>query len=125
MPVCAGCNVEFIGKSYTLHLKLTTNPPCVAIFKRADGQGTQAQDHEYFGSPAYHGLPSGKFASDFFGADYAPEDFGYILEDEDDSPAGRPRLPTKSRCQVGRGCQRGVPVCDAGCSSEQQGQGGT
>lgn len=88
MPVCAGCNIEFIGKGYTLHLKLTTNPLCMAIFERADGQGTQAQDHEYFGSPAYHGLPSGKFAGDFFGADYAPEDFGYILEDEDDSPAG-------------------------------------
>ncbi|KAJ7796041.1 hypothetical protein B0H13DRAFT_2392831 [Mycena leptocephala] len=83
--ICAGCGVEFNGKGYTLHLRPTTNPPCVVIAERESGQGMPGQaPHE---DTVYdHGLPRGEFAGDLFG-DYGPNDFGYIDSDnEEETP---------------------------------------
>jgi hypothetical protein len=82
--ICAGCNIEFKGKGYTIHLKRTGNPPCVAIFRQAEAQGML--DEEHFGTPEEHGLPTGEFRGDLFGEDYEPEDFGYIDDPEPSSP---------------------------------------
>ncbi|KAJ6558402.1 hypothetical protein B0H19DRAFT_1376819 [Mycena capillaripes] len=82
--VCGGCGIEFKGRGYTLHLRLTTNSPCVAISQREGARGLhgQLQDEE-IGKPEDHGLPTGQFEGDFFG-NYTPNDFGYIESDDGD-----------------------------------------
>ncbi|KAF7372072.1 hypothetical protein MVEN_00065500 [Mycena venus] len=80
---CDGCGAEFKGKGYTLHLRRTTNPPCVAISERENARGLPGQEPpEEFGTPADNGLPSGQFTGDFFG-DYGPNEFGYVESDDE------------------------------------------
>ncbi|KAJ7260981.1 hypothetical protein C8J57DRAFT_1514210 [Mycena rebaudengoi] len=102
MVRCPGCNTECKGgKGLTLHLRLTTNEACHAIFSAAEThigplipaahlqQPLQADDSdiEQFGEAHKYGLPvnDGAFHGDFFGDDYMEEDFGY-KSDEGESP---------------------------------------
>ncbi|KAF7364489.1 hypothetical protein MVEN_00317300 [Mycena venus] len=71
MPRCPGWGTECAGgKGLSLHLKLTTNERCSAIFRAAEG-------HD-------HGLPSGhtEFAGHFFGDNYTAGDFPDDSDDE-------------------------------------------
>ncbi|KAJ7821278.1 hypothetical protein B0H13DRAFT_1920855 [Mycena leptocephala] len=98
---CPGCNVDFRGaKGLSLHLKLTQNDPCAAIFRTAvDGSdalpASLRQAHvplidnaEEFGDLSDHGLPRGNatFEGDFFGDNYTPEELGFNPDDEEDPP---------------------------------------
>lgn len=83
--VCEGCGTEFKGRGYTLHLKLTANPPCVAIAQREEARGMPGQPPKE--RPEDHGLPTGQFEGDFFG-NYGLDDFGYIESDEEEGTPG-------------------------------------
>ncbi|KAJ7730707.1 hypothetical protein DFH07DRAFT_969093 [Mycena maculata] len=111
-PYCPGCNTDCKGgKGLTLHLRLTTNEACHAIFTAAESRvrplpanpaqepnrSPEHDDTEAFGRIGMHGLPSGDtaFQGDFFGDDYADDEFGYVSdggersEDEEDDPISR------------------------------------
>ncbi|KAJ6580141.1 hypothetical protein DFH09DRAFT_912800 [Mycena vulgaris] len=107
MTVCAGCNIDHKGKGYTLHLQKTQNPACKAIFERANASGLGPEwtsslpdlespeaHHAAFGDADNHGFPRGNdtFDGDFFGAadEYAPADFGYVSDSDDEGDATRP-----------------------------------
>ncbi|KAJ7751481.1 hypothetical protein DFH07DRAFT_868885 [Mycena maculata] len=87
--VCDGCGVQFQGRCYTLHLKMSTNPQCVAVSERESARGMpegsdwQAPNDD-FGGPEDHGLPIGEFTGDFFG-DYQPQGLGFIQSDDEDN----------------------------------------
>ncbi|KAJ7737437.1 hypothetical protein DFH07DRAFT_752997 [Mycena maculata] len=101
MVFCPGCKTECRGqKGLSVHLKSTSNPPCVAIFRAAEGhvgntpfslvpEAAQEQPQDY-------GLPSGQtdFTGDYFGEDYTAGDFPGDSDDEesdhdsDDDPVG-------------------------------------
>ncbi|KAJ7501623.1 hypothetical protein B0H11DRAFT_1908057 [Mycena galericulata] len=97
-PHCPGCNVDCKGgKGLSLHLRLTTNEACRAIFTEAESRigplpAKHAQEQQFqerdanFGPPQMHGLPSGDnvFQGDFFGNNYTDEEFGYDLGSEDE-----------------------------------------
>ncbi|KAJ7705815.1 hypothetical protein B0H16DRAFT_1346020 [Mycena metata] len=83
MVRCAGCQNDFKGKGYTLHLKLTHNPPCVAIFEAAEARTVHQKPSAEFGNIE---IPAGPFEGDFFGEGYTPVDFGYVNDSEDDGP---------------------------------------
>ncbi|KAF7342815.1 hypothetical protein MSAN_01997400 [Mycena sanguinolenta] len=104
MVRCPGCQVECKGgKGLTLHLRLSTNEACHAIFTTAESHvgplppnlayysGSSSQEHdqgsdteiEKFGDIHIHGLPHGEFRGDFFGENYLEEDFGYDPADHD------------------------------------------
>ncbi|KAJ7133963.1 hypothetical protein C8R43DRAFT_1132985 [Mycena crocata] len=100
MVRCPGCDVDCKGgKGLTLHLRLTTNEACRAIFTAADShvgnvpinhapepdRSQEPNEIQNFGLPHLHGLPSGDtiFQGDFFGDDYADEEFGYQSGDGD------------------------------------------
>ncbi|KAJ7733976.1 hypothetical protein B0H16DRAFT_1467860 [Mycena metata] len=83
MVRCAGCQNDFKGKGYTLHLKLTHNPPCVAIFEAAEARTVHQKPSAEFGNIE---IPAGPFEGDFFGEGYTPVDFGYVDDSEDDGP---------------------------------------
>ncbi|KAJ7181984.1 hypothetical protein C8R46DRAFT_1313743 [Mycena filopes] len=113
MVNCPGCNVYFNGgKGLSLHLRLTTNQTCHAIFTAANSDlgalptdfaqapDPPQDDVEKFGE--LHGLPAPgtEFQGDFFGDNYGEEDFGYQSDgpeddsenegsDDDDDPTAR------------------------------------
>ncbi|KAJ7918864.1 hypothetical protein B0H13DRAFT_2433854 [Mycena leptocephala] len=99
---CPGCNVDFRGaKGLSLHLKLTKNDPCTAIFRAAVGgidalPASLRQAHvplsdnaEEFGDLSDHGLPRGNatFEGDFFGNNYTPEELGFNPGDDEEDPS--------------------------------------
>ncbi|KAJ7935011.1 hypothetical protein B0H13DRAFT_2305169 [Mycena leptocephala] len=99
MVRCSGCNADFVGKAYTLHLRKTPNPACKAIFEESNSAGlasstVDAQAHDaQFGDADNDGCPIGNtaFEGDYFGdaGDYDEEDFGYKdSDDEGDNPPG-------------------------------------
>ncbi|KAJ7862972.1 hypothetical protein B0H13DRAFT_1899820 [Mycena leptocephala] len=101
MVNCPGCGTQCKGgKGLSLHLRLTANGNCHAIFTAAESHvgalpanfaqapnpSVDQDEIENFGD--LHGLPTGGtvFRGDFFGDDYADEDFGYRSDGgEDDS----------------------------------------
>ncbi|KAJ6549721.1 hypothetical protein B0H19DRAFT_1211389 [Mycena capillaripes] len=97
---CPGCNGDFKGgKGLSLHLRFTTNEPCVAIFRAAEdgialpafpqpAQASVNANTENFGDLSDHGLPRGHttFEGDFFGDSYTPEELGYSSNDEEEDP---------------------------------------
>ncbi|KAJ7817588.1 hypothetical protein B0H14DRAFT_2601881 [Mycena olivaceomarginata] len=110
----AGLNIDFKGgKGLSVHLKLTTHPPCRAIFLAAEAgnvpsafpapQMSMEDQNESFGDLSGPGLPQGHttFQGDFFGEDYTPEELGYDpdddagdppqSDDEEDDPRARER----------------------------------
>jgi hypothetical protein len=101
---CPGCQTECKGgKGLNLHLRLTTNDACRAIFTAAESHvgpippslayygGSSSQEHdkdsdsdtEQFGDLHMHGLPHGEFQGDIFGENYLEKDFGYDPADDD------------------------------------------
>ncbi|KAJ7758311.1 hypothetical protein B0H16DRAFT_1821620 [Mycena metata] len=64
MVRCAGYQNDFKGKGYTLHLKLTHNPPCVAISEAAEARTVHQKPSAEFGNIE---IPAGPFEGDFFG----------------------------------------------------------
>ncbi|KAJ7881533.1 hypothetical protein B0H14DRAFT_3082561 [Mycena olivaceomarginata] len=99
MVNCPGCNVYFNGgKGLSLHLRLTTNETCHAIFTAANADlgalpanfaqpsdlPQEPDDIEEFGE--LHGLPASgtEFQGDFFGDNYGEDDFGYQSDGRDD-----------------------------------------
>ncbi|KAJ7756682.1 hypothetical protein B0H16DRAFT_1662562 [Mycena metata] len=99
MPRCPGCNTQCQGqKGLTLHLKLTTNNACAAIFRAAENhvgnapptlaaRNPTSEPESEPEQPQDHGLPSGEtvFAGDFFGNDYTAGDFPQDSDDEPES----------------------------------------
>jgi hypothetical protein len=97
---CPGCNIDFKGgKGLSLHLKLTSDEPCRAIFLAAENRGTAAlpaflrqepsavdDNTEKFGDLSDHGLPRGAstFDGDFFGENYTSEELGFDPGDDDE-----------------------------------------
>ncbi|KAJ7707200.1 hypothetical protein B0H14DRAFT_3643699, partial [Mycena olivaceomarginata] len=96
---CPGSNVYFNGgKGLSLHVRLTTNETCHAIFTAANADlgalpanfaqpsdlPQEPDDIEEFGE--LHGLPASgtEFQGDFFGDNYGEEDFGYQSDGRDD-----------------------------------------
>ncbi|KAJ7812442.1 hypothetical protein B0H14DRAFT_3752478 [Mycena olivaceomarginata] len=99
MVLCLGCNIEYKGKGYTLHLRKSLNPTCREIFERANAGGLNDEesvpiaDQAQFGDTIDNGFPSGNaaFEGDYFGdaADYTPEDFGNLdSDDEEENTTG-------------------------------------
>ncbi|KAJ7820844.1 hypothetical protein B0H14DRAFT_2599710 [Mycena olivaceomarginata] len=97
MPRCPGCQTECRGqKGLFLHLSLTSNDTCSAIFRAAESHVGNAPptlavpnpvpelEHE---QPQDYGLPKGQtvFAGDFFGENYTAGDFPEDLDDESDN----------------------------------------
>jgi hypothetical protein len=99
MVLCLGCNIEYKGKGYTLHLRKSLNPTCREIFECANAGGLNDEesvpiaDQAQFGDTIDNGFPSGNaaFEGDYFGdaADYTPEDFGHLdSDDEEENTTG-------------------------------------
>ncbi|KAJ6548325.1 hypothetical protein B0H10DRAFT_1969189 [Mycena sp. CBHHK59/15] len=94
MTICTGCNSDYAGKAYKLHVQNNRNPACRAIFEKASAAGLAStvpepeDQHAQFGDADNHRFPRGStaFEGDFFGdaADYDLEDFGYRDSDDED-----------------------------------------
>ncbi|KAK7025769.1 hypothetical protein R3P38DRAFT_3531625 [Favolaschia claudopus] len=85
---CDGCGRDFVGKGFTLHLRLAKTGPCAVIAEREANRGMPGQapnEPEQFGNTLNNlELPAGHFSGDFFGEYDGPADFGYIASDEED-----------------------------------------
>jgi hypothetical protein len=105
MVVCAGCNGHFKSNlAHSIHLRRTRNLPCRAIFLQAldylpqlSDSDPDIDDEQFLGiaHPRTWGedpdVPAPHFAGDFFGDNYAEEDFemlamedGVLPPDSDD-----------------------------------------
>ncbi|KAJ7868024.1 hypothetical protein B0H14DRAFT_3586641 [Mycena olivaceomarginata] len=142
---CPGCKIDFHGgKGLSVHLKLTANSPCRAIFLAAEAgnipsalpQPRSTEDqNESFGDLSGHGLPQGHttFQGDFFGEDYTPEELGYdpdddagdppASDDEEDDPRARDH-EAASRAGLEDGCCQLGYISAAADSGSTKSSGG-
>ncbi|KAJ6492474.1 hypothetical protein C8R47DRAFT_430764 [Mycena vitilis] len=96
MVFCPGCDTEYKGKAYTLHLRKSRFPACKKHFEKSNALGLEpafavddpAEDYTQFGDAQHHGFPTGNtaFEGDYFGdaAQYSQQDFGYDSDEEED-----------------------------------------
>ncbi|KAJ6555069.1 hypothetical protein B0H10DRAFT_2201712 [Mycena sp. CBHHK59/15] len=86
MPHCSGCSKTFpTTRGYHTHFSKTTHEPCLKIREDAEADlpsSDSSTDEENFGQDLWGTFPHGqtRFSGDFFGDNYADEDFGYVYD---------------------------------------------
>ncbi|KAJ6607088.1 hypothetical protein B0H10DRAFT_2228204 [Mycena sp. CBHHK59/15] len=88
MPHCSGCSKTFpTTRGYHTHFSKTTHEPCLKIREDAEADlpsSDSSTDEENFGQDLRGTFPHGqtRFSGDFFGDNYADEDFGYVYDSD-------------------------------------------
>ncbi|KAJ6605641.1 hypothetical protein B0H10DRAFT_2440216 [Mycena sp. CBHHK59/15] len=88
MPHCSGCSKTFpTTRGYHTHFSKTTHEPCLKIREDAEADlpsSDSSTDEENFGQDLWGTFPHGqtRFSGDFFGDNYADEDFGYVYDSD-------------------------------------------
>ncbi|KAF7343824.1 hypothetical protein MSAN_01963600 [Mycena sanguinolenta] len=129
MQLCPGCGKKFeSGRAYGLHFSTTSDSRCLKV--REDGEA-EAQltdsDEEKFGSDLRGEFPTGggTFSGDFFGENYAEEDFNYISDepvsdfsDEEDDPVASD-YAAAADAKAGDGWEPARPLAHHNVDSER------
>ena len=91
MTVCTGCGRNFRGSGYLNHLAHARHPACAAIYSRYTTQQEELPgilDDEEGEEQNQASDNQGEFKGDFYGANYADEDFpGFEEQDSEEEDA--------------------------------------